>query len=103
MVFNSARYIKLPMSNATMRSHTGRVVMRGQGAGGVLLKLAGGGNASSYSDIDDYISTTGINPYTRAGVSRPSGSGLGKKLSEKLSKLSIIPEGSKRKNITMSL
>lgn len=102
MVFNSARYIKLPMSNATMRSHNGRVVMRGQGAGGVLLKLAGGGNASSYSDIDDYISTTGINPYTRAGTVK-TGSGLGKKLSEKLSKLSIIPEGSKRKNITMSL
>ena len=57
MVFNSARYIKLPMSNATIRSHTGKVVMRGQGAGGVLLKLGGGGNASSYSDIDDYIST----------------------------------------------
>jgi len=102
MVFNSARYIKLPMSNATMRSHSGRVIMRGQGAGGVLLKLAGGGNASSYSDIDDYISTTGINPYTRAGTVS-SGSGIGKKLSEKLSKLSIIPEGSKRKNITMSL
>jgi hypothetical protein len=90
------------MSNATMRSHSGRVIMRGQGAGGVLLKLAGGGNASSYSDIDDYISTTGINPYTRAGVVK-TGSGLGKKLSEKLSKLSVIPEGSKRKNITMSL
>jgi hypothetical protein len=102
MVFNSARYIKLPMSNATMRSHSGRVVMRGQGAGGVLLKLGGGGSASSYSDIDDYISTTGINPYARAGVVK-TGSGLGKNLSEKLSKLSIIPEGSKRKNITMSL
>jgi hypothetical protein len=102
MVFNTTRHIKLPMRNATIRSHTGRMLMKGEGAGGVLLQLGGAGGGSSYADLDDYMATTGINPYARAGVSRPSGSGLGKKISEKLSKLSVIPDGVKRKNITMS-
>ena len=102
MVFNATRHIKLPMRNATLRSHNSRVMMKGEGMGSVLLSKGGGGAGSSYMDMDDYISTTGINPYARAGVSRPSGSGLGKKLSEKLSKLSVIPDGVKRKNITMS-
>jgi len=107
MVFNATRHIKLPMRNATLRSHNSSVIMKGEGIGGVLLQRGGAGGGSSYMDMDDYIATTGINPYARAGVSRPSGSGLGvglgKKLSEKLSKLSVIPDGAKRKNITMSL
>ena len=106
MVFNATRHIKLPMSGTTLRAHSGRVIMKGEGMGSVLLQRGGAGGGSSYSDIDDYIATTGINPYARAGVSKPSGSGLGvglgKKLSEKLSKLSVIPDGVKRKNITMS-
>ena len=55
-------------------------------------------------NMDDYISTTGINPYTRAGVSQSKGSGIPSAITNKLSKLNIAPpsEGAKRKNITMS-
>ena len=76
----------------------------GSGMGSVLLRTGGGGSASSYQDIDDYIATTGINPYTRAGVSQSKGSGMPKSLTSKLSKLQIAPpsDGPKRKNITMS-
>ena len=102
MVYNNARHVKLPMRGAMIRPHTGRVIMKGEGMGSVLLRTGGPGAGSSYSDLDDYIATTGINPYSRAGVSKPSGTGLGKKISEKLSKLSVVPDGVKRKNITMS-
>ena len=101
MVYNTTRHVKLPMRNATMRTHTGRT-LNGGGMGSVLLQKGGPGVGSSYTDIDDYISTTGINPYARSGIVKASGTGLGKKISEKLSKLAIIPEKLKRKNITMS-
>jgi hypothetical protein len=53
-------------------------------------------------DMDDYISTTGINPYTRAGVTQ--GKGLSKSMTAKLSNLNIAPPtGSKKKNIVMSM
>jgi hypothetical protein len=76
----------------------------GSGMGSVLLRTGGGGSASSYQDIDDYIATTGINPYTRTGVTQSKGSGMPKSLTSKLSKLQIAPpsDGPKRKNITMS-
>jgi len=104
MVFNSTKHVKLPFSNAMLKPHTGRVISKasGSGMGSVLLSKGGPGAGSSYSDIDDYIATTGINPYARAGVKKPSGTGLTKKLSDKLSKLNVIPDGVKRKNITMS-
>jgi hypothetical protein len=55
-------------------------------------------------DMDDYISTTGINPYTRAGVTQTRGSGLPKGLSAKLSNLNIAPpSGMQRKNIVMNM
>jgi hypothetical protein len=99
MVYNTARHIKIPFSNTKMTSHTGRVY--GQGMGSILLQTGGAGGASSYSDMDDYISTTGINPYARTGM-ESSGTGL-KSLSDKLSKLNIEPKlHVKRKNITMS-
>jgi len=99
MVYSTTRHIKLPFSNSKMTSHTKRLY--GQGMGSVLLRTAGGGNASSYSDMDDYIATTGINPYARSGMDS-SGSGL-KSLSSKLSKLNIEPKlHVKKKNITMS-
>jgi hypothetical protein len=102
---NSAKFVKLPMRNAMMRSHTGRIMAKGEGMGSVLLSKGGPGAGSSYMDIDDYISTTGINPYTRNGVqkskAKSTGTGL-KSLTEKLSKLTVAPEGVKRKNITMS-
>ena len=97
MVYSTTRHIKLPFSNAKMTSHTKR--MYGQGMGSILLNTGGGGNASSYSDMDDYIATTSINPYTRKGM---EGTGM-KSLSDKLSKLNIEPKlHVKRKNITMS-
>jgi len=71
--------------------------MRGTGNGSVLLRTAGGGAGSSYSDMDDYIRTTGIDPYKRR-----TGSGLGS-LSSKLSKLSIAPQSAVRKNIVMNM
>jgi hypothetical protein len=76
--------------------------VKGEGMGSVLLRTGGGGAASSYMDMDDYISTTGINPYTRAGVSQ--GKGLPKSLSSKLSNLNIAPPTTTpRKNIVMHM
>jgi hypothetical protein len=76
--------------------------LKGEGMGSVLLRTAGPGAASSYMDMDDYISTTGMNPYTRAGVSQ--GKGLPKGLSSKLSNLNIAPPTSNpRKNIVMHM
>lgn len=103
MVFNSTRHITLPFSNAMVRPHTGRVMTKsGTGMGSVLLQTGGPGAGSSYMDIDDYISTTGINPYARAGITQKKGKGITKDLSSKLSKLNVVPDGVKRKNITMS-
>ena len=101
MVFNTTRHVKLPFSNAVLAPHKNRVLVKGEGMGSVLLRTGGGGAGSSYSDIDDYIRTTGINPYARAGVSKPKGTGL-KSISSKLEKLNVVPEGMKKKKITMS-
>ena len=100
MVFNTTRHVKLPFSNAVLKPHTSRVIAKGEGMGSVLLRTGGGGAGSSYSDIDDYIRTTGINPYARSAP-KPKGTGL-KSLSSKLEKLNVVPEGMKRKKITMS-
>lgn len=102
MVYNTVSHVKLPMRNAMIRPHTGRTIMSGEGMGSVLLRTGGPGAGSSYQDLDDYIATTGINPMARAGVVSSSGTGLGNKISAKLSKLNVVPEGVKRKNITMS-
>jgi len=72
----------------------------GKGMGSVLLSTGGAGSASSYIDIDDYIDTTGRNPFGSKGQGIK---GLSE-LSQKLSKLNINPPtGIKRKNITMNL
>ena len=93
MVYNSAKIGKFPFSH-------GRPHMKGLGMGSVLLRTGGGGAGSSYMDIDDYVATTGINPYSRVTGSGMKGLG---KLSDKLSKLSIEkPPAKKHKNITMS-
>ena len=109
MVYNSISMVKLPhhdssnMRTITAGSKHGMQFMKGSGAGSVLLRTAGGGAGSSYMDMDDYISTTGINPYTRAGVVQ--GKGLSKEMTSKLSKLQIAPPSSTgtRKNIVMSM
>lgn len=100
MVYNTAKHVKLPMRNATMHSHSSKVVAKGEGMGSVLLRTAGPGAGSSYSDMDDYIRTTGVNPYAR-NAKKSEGSGL-KSLSSKLEKLSVVPDKMKKKNITMS-
>ena len=104
MVYNSTKHIKLPFSNAKFHSATSRIVKPvGTGTGSVLLRTGGAGGASSYSDMDDYIRTTGINPYSRKDSVRlkPTGGGL-KSLTSKLEKLNVIPSQLKNKKITMS-
>jgi hypothetical protein len=122
MVYNITRQAKLPFSNARVHHMTGRLISSGSGIGSVLLRTGGGGSASSYSDIDDYIHTTGINPYERPGrpkynrgTREPTGMGFKsltptgfksltptglKSLTNKLEKLSV--GGAPRKKITMS-
>ncbi len=104
MVHNPTRVAKFPFSNAAMTSHTKK--MSGSGMGSVLLRTAGPGAGSSYSDIDDYIRTTGVNPYTRNSKSiGPEGSGM-KGVASKLARLNIEkPDVGKprRKNITMCI
>jgi len=108
MVFNTARIVQLPFGCGQMHAHT--KIMRGAGIringnglgtgmGSVLLRKGGAGGASSYMDIDDYVATTGINPYARtkssgAGVARGRGYGIEsqnpmERMREKLSKLSV--------------
>jgi len=101
MVYNSVTHTKLPFSNAKVRPLLSRILHAGTGMGSVLLRTGGGGAGSSYSDMDDYIRTTGINPYTRPGVMQPRGKGL-QSLSSKLEKLDIIPDKHRKKKITMS-
>lgn len=98
MPITSTKYVKLPFSHGTLKQ--GRKHIGGTGMGSVLLRTGGPGAGSSYMDMDDYIKTTGINPYARASA-KASGEGL-KKLTDKLSKLGS-DKGPKRKNIVMSL
>jgi len=69
--------------------------IRGRGIGSVLLRTGGAGGGSSYSSIDDYVSTTG-NP-----IPSINGRGLGS-ISKKLEALSIKPT-KKVKNIKFDL
>jgi hypothetical protein len=106
MVYNSVKQVMLPHHkssnlNALSSYHKNMKFIKGSGNGSVLLRTGGGGSASSYMDIDDYISTTGINPYAR--VSPVMGKGIPSKLSAKLSKLTIAPLTSQRKNIVMNM
>lgn len=107
MPHNSVRLIQLPHHNASnlhaiSAYHKGMKFLKGEGMGSVLLRTGGPGAASSYMDMDDYISTTGINPYTRTGVSQ--GKGLPKGLSSKLSNLNIAPPiNAVKKNIVMHM
>jgi len=109
MVNKSTTLVKLPHHNSsTLGSSIGcgsrsMSFIKGSGMGSVLLRPGGGGSASSYMDMDDYIATTGINPYTRAGVVQ--GKGLADSIASKLSKLNIAPpmSGPKKKNIVMCM
>ena len=98
MVHNITRLVKLPFGGHTLNSRNSTI--KGRGMGSVLLSTGGAGAGSSYMDMDDYIHTTGIDPYARKGVTR--GRGVGS-LSARLSKMEIVPSSGRRKNITMSM
>ncbi len=100
MVYNTSRIIRLPMGGHTMMARNQQVM--GKGMGSVLLSTAGGGSGSSYADMDDYIRTTGIDPYARMPSKASKGFGL-KSVASKLQGLTIAPQTGRRKNITMSM
>lgn len=54
----------LTTSGGTIHSHTKKLI-NGSGYGSVLLNggIGGPGVGSSYSSIDDYFNTTGVNPH----------------------------------------
>jgi hypothetical protein len=103
--------VSLPFSNAKMYAHRPSLRTKsasGTGMGSVLLRTGGAGAGSSYLDIDDYIATTGINPYTRSSSkSDVGGKGLADKIGKKLSSLNIekkiASELPKKKRIVMSM
>jgi len=100
-----------PHSSAKLRSinrSSIRPMIHGKGAPTFLLD-GGVGGQSSYSSIEDYINTTGRNPYnntiqrSQSIPAMKSGSGLADKIAHKLSKLSLEkPKKIKKKNIVMS-
>ena len=97
MVFNIISHHSLPFRAQTMKGR-GKY-SQGKGIGSLLLQKGGPGSASSYIDIDDYIDTTGRNPYKSSQHAK--GKGL-EKLASKLSNLKIEPSSTmRRKNITM--
>jgi hypothetical protein len=69
--------------------------IRGRGMGSILLRTGGAGGGSSYSSIDDYVSTTG------QPIPTINGRGLGS-ISKKLEALTIKPT-KKSKNIKFDL
>jgi hypothetical protein len=97
----TTKHVMVPHSNAKMNT-LGRGI-RGLGYGTVLLD-GGKGGQSSYSSIDNYIETTGRNPYSNSSKAS-YGSGLADKISHKLKNLNIEkpPTRPKAKNITMSI
>ena len=93
MVHNIIKFHSLPFRGQTMK-HSGRH-SSGSGMGSVLLNTGGAGSASSYIDIDDYISQTKRDPFKQS-----QGKGLSS-LSSKLRNLQIEPSHPKRSNIRM--
>ena len=107
----STHHIFLPHSHAKLRAmnrHSATARIHGGGAPSFLLD-GGIGGQSSYASLDDYMKTTGRDPYNNQ-ISRPqtipalrSGTGLADKIASKLSKLSLDkPKKAKKKNIVMS-
>jgi hypothetical protein len=96
----------MPMSNGTLRVST-RQHINGRG-GSVLLNLGGAGGGSSYSSIDDYTSTTGINPFLGSNsIGGGFGGSLGKSKEAVNSKLESLlvktKKGKKEKNINFNI
>ena len=80
-------------AGGSIRCLTGKHTCYGRGTGSVLLNNGTGGQSSggSYSSLDDYKHTTGINPLAGRG------------LNDKLQKLMIKPRDSKPKNIKFDM
>lgn len=107
----STHHIMFPRSSAKLRSINRasiRPMIHGTGAPSFLLD-GGIGGQSSYSSIEDYMNTTGRNPYSNTMQrsqnipATKSGSGLADKIANKLSKLSLDkPKKIKKKNIVMN-
>ena len=97
MVHYTTRQVKIPLRNSKIQTLTRNIT------GGFLLD-GGKGSQNSYYGIDDYIQTTGRNPYADNN-SVVSGKGLDDKIRNRLQNLNISkPNISKPKvkNITMS-
>jgi hypothetical protein len=92
------RMVYAPSSRYVGLSRHTKGAISGKGVGTLLLD-GGLGGGSSYSSIDDYISTTG------RSMGKVAGNGLGKSLIQKLGKLNVekIPLSRKPKNINFSL
>jgi len=91
--------------------------LQGKGAS-VLLQKGGSGGGSSFSGIDDYVATTGRNPYAPIGSGLPSVQQVKKfsqqevneakpsleKFGKKLESLTLkVPKPNKIKNIRFNL
>ena len=90
-------HIHLPFGQGRMKAISGKIT-HGRGMGSVVLD-GGQGGQSSYDNIDQYIATTGVNPY--ANQNKKSGTGLDA-LNKKLDGLNILGP-KKKKNIRMTL
>jgi hypothetical protein len=92
MVHNIVTKTTLPFRGQVMNKRGKHI--QGNGMGSVLLNKGGAGSASSYIDIDDYVNTTGNNPFKGSGLKN-----LGL-LSQKLQKLNPSAD-IRKKNIVM--
>ena len=90
----------LPTSNGIVITSTRKI--KGSGTGSVLLQKGGPGAGSSYSSVDDYLNTTGIN--ANKPLTMSSGNGLNK-INSSLEKLLVKSKGErkKEKNINLNL
>jgi hypothetical protein len=93
----------MPMTGGTIRVGTMKHI-NGKGFGAVLLDKGGAGGGSSYTGVDDYFNTTGINPFLQNNT---FGAGLGRSREKVHSKLESLlvksNKGKKEKNINFNL
>ena len=82
----------LPTSNGIVITSTRKI--KGSGTGSVLLQKGGPGAGSSYSSVDDYFNTTGIN--ANKPLTMSSGNGLNK-INSSLEKLLVKSKGERKK------
>lgn len=88
----------MPASNAILKV-SNKTHSKGRGVGAVLLD-GGKGGQSSYSSLDDYINTTGINPLSAPKPNK----GLGlESMNTKIKSLMVKSRAAKPKNINFNL